>query len=147
MSAKNSTPEHEHILIIEDDKGRREIVLKEPSYSLGREKRADIRLQSQFVSRRHATLLRRIKEDGVAYYEIVDGDPHGKPSANGLLINGRKQSSHPLKHGDEVVFGPKVFAIYQLKRLDSNPSEPDPFDITLIDPGMMDENGIFPLEE
>lgn len=146
MSAKTSPPEHEHILILEDDKGRREIVLKEPSYSVGREKRCDIRLQSQFVSRRHATLLRKIKEDSGSYYEIVDGDPQGKPSANGLLINGRKLSSHPLKHGDEVVFGPKVYAIYQIKRIDPNPTEPDPFDITLIDPGMMEDNGLFPSE-
>lgn len=140
MSAKTSQPEHEHILIVEDDNGRKEIVLKETSYSIGREKKCDIRLHSQFVSRRHATLFRQKSDNGKVYYQIYDGDGEGRPSSNGLLINGRKIPSHELKHKDEVVFGPKVFAIYQIRRRDPNPTDPDPFDITLIDPGMMEEN-------
>lgn len=138
MSVKTSPPEHEHILIVEDDNGRKEIILKEMSYSIGREKKCDIRLHSQFVSRRHATLSRQEDDKGTVYYQIADGDGEGKPSSNGLLINGRKLPSHQLKHKDEVVFGPKVFAIYQIRRRDPNPTDPDPFDITLIDPAMME---------
>ncbi len=128
-----------HLLIIEDDKGRREFTLEEAVYSIGRDPKSDIRLFSQFVSRRHATLVRRQREDGSPYYRIVDGNLKGKPSANGLLINGKKLQAHDLQDEDEVVFGPQVSAkYYLLKRVDPNPTgPPDEFDITLISPGMM----------
>jgi len=56
------------------------------------------------------------------------------------LINGSKLASHDLQHGDEIVFGPQAFAIYQYRQRDVFPTMPpdDPFDITLIDPAMMD---------
>ena len=98
MSKKPAKPHKNHFLIIEDEKGRKEFLLEKPTYSVGREAKCDIRLHSQFVSRRHATLLRCLKEDGGVYYRIVDGDSQGKKSANGLLINGRKVASHNLKN-------------------------------------------------
>ncbi|HBE31400.1 MAG TPA: phosphopeptide-binding protein, partial [Cyanobacteria bacterium UBA11368] len=36
--------EHNHLLIVEDDKGRKEVVLKAPVYSIGRDPQCDIRL-------------------------------------------------------------------------------------------------------
>ena len=127
-----------HLLIIEDDQGRKEFDLDSPVYSIGRDPRCDIRLFSQFVSRRHATLVRLPREDGSSYYRIVDGDSKGKPSANGLLINGRKIPAHDLKNEDEIVFGPQVRAIYYLLKRDSIPSGPvDEYDVTLIGPNMM----------
>lgn len=127
-----------HLLIIEDDQGRKEFDLDGPVYSIGRDPRCDIRLFSQFVSRRHATLVRLPREDGSSYYRIVDGDSKGKPSANGLLINGSKTLAHDLKNEDEIVFGPQVRAIYYLLRRDSIPSGPvDEYDVTLIGPNMM----------
>lgn len=139
MADKSAKPYQEHILTVEDDKGRREVLLEDMTYSIGRDKSCTIRLSSQFVSRRHATLMRCLQEDGTVYYRIIDGDTEGKPSANGLLINGRKESSHDLKSGDEIVFGPQVFAIYHLQQRDTFPTSPpdDPFDITLIDPAMI----------
>lgn len=139
MAAKSAQPHKDHFLIVEDGKGRKEFLLENSVYSLGRDKKCDIHLHSQFVSRRHATLLRHLREDGYAYYQIIDGDSQGRVSANGLLINGRKVSSYDLKHGDQVVFGPQVFAIYQYRQRDTFPTMPsdDPFDITLIDPAMM----------
>ncbi|MEL4898635.1 FHA domain-containing protein [Crocosphaera sp. Alani8] len=142
MAEKSVLPQREHFLIIEDDKGRQEVLLREPTYSMGRSQHCDIRLRSQFVSRHHATLYRRIGEDGSSYYRIVDGDFQGKRSVNGLLINQAKikQDSHDLQDGDEIVFGPQVFAIYQHRQRDKFPTLPnnDPFDITLIDPSMID---------
>lgn len=127
-----------HLLIIEDDQGRKEFELDGPVYSIGRDPRCDIRLFSQFVSRRHATLVRLPREDGSSYYRIVDGDSKGKPSANGLLINGRKLPAHDLKDEDEIVFGPQVRAIYYLLKRDTIPSGPvDEYDVTLIGPNMM----------
>ncbi len=133
-----SEPHQNHLLIIEDDKGRREYVLDAPVYSIGRDPKCDIRLVSQFVSRRHATLLHLPNEDGTYYYRIVDGNLKGKPSANGLLINGRKLQQQDLHNEDEIVFGPQVRAIYYLLKRDAVMTvPPDEFDITLISPNMV----------
>ncbi len=140
MAGKPLISKQEHFLIIEDDKGRQQILLRKSTYTIGRSQECDIRLRSQFVSRHHATLNLQVDSDGESYYQIVDGDGHGKTSANGLLINGSKEASHDLKHGDEVVFGPQVFAIYQYRQFEQTSTMPtnDPFDITLIDPSMME---------
>lgn len=142
MVSKHVLPQQEHCLVIEDDKGRQEIFLWETTYTMGRSPDCDIRLHSQFISRHHATVYRRVRDDGSSYYQIVDGDIEGKRSVNGLLINGTKQTSHNLQHGDEIVFGPQVFAIYRYRQRDKFPTLPtnDPFDITLIDPAMMDDD-------
>lgn len=129
-----------NIFIVEDSKGRREIMLDGSVYSIGRDPKCDIRLSSQFVSRHHATLVQLPKDDNTFYYRIVDGNLKGKPSANGMLINGRKVPAHDLKNEDEIVFGPQARAIfYQLRRDSTNPLPPDEFDITLISPNMVDE--------
>lgn len=131
-------PNQNHLLIIEDDQGRKEFNLEGPVYSIGRDAQCDIRLFSQFVSRRHATLVRLPQADGSSSYRIVDGDSKGKASANGLLINGRKLPAHDLRNEDEIVFGPQVRAIYYLLSRDTIPSGPlDEYDVTLIGPNMM----------
>lgn len=129
------------MLIIEDDKGRREFILNDSSYSIGRDPSCDLRLISQFVSRHHATLVRYPEDEESDFrYQIVDGDKRGKASANGLLINGRKVQRHELNNEDEIVFGPKVKAIYYLLRRDAIATiPPDEFDITLISPNMIDD--------
>ncbi|BAQ60724.1 hypothetical protein GM3708_1130 [Geminocystis sp. NIES-3708] len=132
-------PHKAHILIVEDDKGRREMLLRKSKYSIGRAQQSDIRIHSPFVSRHHATMIRQFDDQGYTYYEIVDGDGNKNCSANGILVNGRKVNNQHLKNGDKVVFGPQVFIIYQHTQRDIFPSLPpdDPFDITLIDPAMM----------
>jgi pSer/pThr/pTyr-binding forkhead associated (FHA) protein len=140
-SIQPAKPHKDHFLIIEDDKGRQEILLDDSRYSIGRDQHSDIRLHSQFVSRRHATLNRLLRDNGEICYQIIDGDGNGKKSSNGILVNGHKTDQHELKHGDEIVFGPQVFAIYQHRQKDVFPSTPtDPFDITLIDPAMMEDD-------
>ncbi len=129
-----------NILIVEDSKGRREITLDGSVYSIGRDPKCDIRLSSQFVSRHHATLVQLPRDDNSFYYRIVDGNLKGKPSANGMLINGRKLQAHDLCNEDEIVFGPQARAIYyQLRRDAAATLPPDEFDITLISPNMVDE--------
>lgn len=132
-----------HLLILEDDQGRKEFVLDRSVYSIGRDKTCDIRLVSQFVSRRHATLVRlpRDEKNHSYYYRIVDGDAKGKPSSNGLMINGRKLPAHDLKNEDEIVFGPQVRAIYYLLRDATRPGQTDSseYDITLINPSMTED--------
>ena len=113
-----SVPKQNHLLIIEDDKGQRHFTLENSVYTIGRDPKCDICLVSQFVSRRHATLVKLPKEDGY-YYRIQDGSPKGKPSVNGLLINGHKLQGHDLQNKDVVVFGPKVRAMYFLLEEDA----------------------------
>jgi pSer/pThr/pTyr-binding forkhead associated (FHA) protein len=138
MSDTPARPDSQHLLFVEDNRGRHEVVLTEAKYSLGRAKNCDIRLYSQFVSRHHATLLRCLQEDGSISYRIVDGDDQGRASANGLLIEGRKVLSHDLRDGDQVFFSPNVFIIYRHIQPEP-PTIPDPFDITLINPAMMED--------
>lgn len=127
-----------HLLIIEDDQGRKEFTLDGPIYSIGRDSKCDIRLFSQFASRHHAMLVQVPRKDGSAYYQIVDGDSNGKPSANGLLINGRKLSTHDLRNEDEIVFGPQVRVIYYMLSRETLTTGPqDEWDVTLIGPNMM----------
>ncbi|MBW4556562.1 MAG: FHA domain-containing protein [Trichormus sp. ATA11-4-KO1] len=142
-----ATETHEsHLLILEDDQGRKEFSLEHPVYSLGRDRECNIRLVSQFVSRRHATLVRLPREQNSQsyYYRIVDGDAKGKSSANGLMINGRKMPAHDLKNEDEIVFGPQVRAIYYLLKNTQRSGQTDAseYDITLINPGMTEDEDI-----
>lgn len=133
-----TAPPYNHMLIVEDDKGRREYTLDSPVYSIGRDAKCDIRLVSQFVSRRHATLVQLPNEDGSYYYRIVDGNLKGRPSSNGLLINGKKLQAHDLENEDKIVFGPQVHAVYYLLKRDAMSTvPPDEFDITLISPNMV----------
>lgn len=133
-----------HLLIIEDDQGRKEFILDRPVYSIGRDRDCDVRLISQFVSRRHATLVRLPRDDHQSgfYYRIVDGDAKGKPSSNGLMINGRRMPAHDLKNEDEVVFGPQVRAIYYLLKdsMQTGHTDSTEYDITLINPGMAEDS-------
>ncbi|KAM3114825.1 tetratricopeptide repeat protein [Phormidesmis sp. 146-33] len=99
-------------LVVEDDAGQREISLEKAQYTIGRDPKNDICLRSQFASRYHAVLRRVDREDGMLVYTIDDGNVDGKPSTNGLLINGQRLLFSPLKTGDLVVFGPQVRATY-----------------------------------
>lgn len=133
-------PLQNHLLIIEDGKGRRKFILGKSRYSIGRDRKCDIRLASLFVGRHHANLVQRLHEDGSYHYRIVDGDFEGKPSVNGILINGHKLQGHDLKNEDVIVFGPSVRMIYFV--LENDSFAPDTldlpeFDITLIDPKMV----------
>lgn len=101
-------------LVVEDDLGRREILLENDHYRLGRDPHNDICLHSRFASRQHAFLTKVLREDHTFTYRISDGNPDGKPSTNGLLINGQKLRDWELQPGDTVVFGPRVQIIYRL---------------------------------
>lgn len=130
-----------NILIVEDSKGRREIVLDGSVYSIGRDPKCDIRLSSQFVSRHHATLVQLPKDDDTFYYRIVDGNLKGRPSANGMLINGRKLLAHDLANDDEIVFGPQAHAVYYQLSRDSLSSLREDEDVTVISPDMTNLDG------
>jgi diguanylate cyclase (GGDEF)-like protein/PAS domain S-box-containing protein len=105
-----------HILVIEDQKSRRIISLKEDNYSIGRDPSCTIVLYDRQVSRHHASLRQVVNPDESDryYYRIVDGDFQGKKSTNGITINGKRCFSHDLKHGDLIWFGNKSKASYHI---------------------------------
>ena len=140
MTVRPVKHREEHVLVITDGKGYREIRLQDNIYSVGRGRQCDIVLHSQFVSRHHATIIKREDEEN-NYYRIIDGNNEGKTSVNGLLIDGKKVRFHDLRNGDKVVFGPQVEALYEYREYDLFPTIPpdDPYDITLIDPAMIDD--------
>jgi tetratricopeptide (TPR) repeat protein len=107
-------PQGQPLLVIEDDWGKREILLERDRYSIGRDPKSDICLHSQFVSRHHAVLERVTHANETATYQIMDGDLSGKLSTNGLMINGKKCRSTELKSEDAIVFGPKAQATFRM---------------------------------
>jgi hypothetical protein len=78
------------VLIVEDDAGQREVTLEYDCYTLGRDPQNDICLRSQFASRFHAVLRCSNRMGQASVYKIIDGDLHGNPSTNGILVNGQR---------------------------------------------------------
>ncbi len=102
-----------HVLTVDDRDGRRDYTLVEPKYFIGRDIANDICLNSQFASRYHAMLLRVPgAREGEYFYRILDGNIDGKPSTNGITINGNKARAHQLEEGDVISFGPDAQATY-----------------------------------
>ncbi|MDJ0704815.1 MAG: FHA domain-containing protein [Leptolyngbyaceae cyanobacterium MO_188.B28] len=139
MSTHEAANPKLHVLIVEDSKGRQEFILDSTVYSVGRDPRCDIRLDSQFVSRHHATLVQQSTDGDGCRYRIFDGNLEGKASVNGIMINGRRLKSHDLNNADEIVFGPQAKAFYFELQRDPTlvPVNLDEFDITLISPSGM----------
>ncbi len=102
-----------HVLIVEDPLGSREFLLQDAKYVVGRDPANSLLVRSQFVSRQHALLLRvPMPETGGYRYRLIDGDLDGRPSANGLRVNGQRQTSHDLQQGDVVELGPDARMMY-----------------------------------
>jgi tetratricopeptide (TPR) repeat protein len=100
-------------LILEDESDCRLIQLVEDFYSIGRDLQNTLCLRSQFSSRFHAVIRRLKTETGEVIFEIQDGGLNGKPSTNGILINGKPITRAFLNHQDVIVFGPRAKAIFQ----------------------------------
>lgn len=112
MSEKTGT----HILVIQDTKGLRRVVLDGLKYTLGRDESNNIQIFSRFVSRQHAVMLRVRGEDGRFIYRILDGDVTGKASVNGVIINGKEKiSSYDLMPGDRITLAPNAELQYLIE--------------------------------
>lgn len=103
-----------HTLLITDTKGTRKITLKELKYTIGRDISNNISINSKYVSRQHAILLRIPGNVAGTYlYRIIDGDLAGKPSVNGVIINSNsKIASYELSHGDIMSLAPDAQITY-----------------------------------
>lgn len=119
--ADNKSQNIQHLLVIEDDQGKRMITLQEATCSIGRDPSNTIVLYSPRISRQHAILLRTTNPEIDGYlFRIIDGNLQGNRSRNGLMINGEKCFSHDLIYGDEIVFAEEIRARYYVS---SNPSD------------------------
>jgi diguanylate cyclase (GGDEF)-like protein len=104
-----------HVLTVEDPQGFRNFLLhNNMTYSLGRSLENMIVLRSNFVSRKHATLLAITSKHTSCFFRIIDGLIDGHRSTNGILVNGKKRYSHILSHGDEITFSKDTKATYQV---------------------------------
>ncbi|BAU65828.1 hypothetical protein STA3757_32200 [Stanieria sp. NIES-3757] len=115
VNLMNNSQQIYHVLILEDGDFKKKIILKEPTYSVGRHSSNDIILLSPKTSRNHATLLRRtdVKTNNFSYW-ILDGDLQGNRSRNGISVNGKKCLVYELKDGDVINFGNEEKAKYQI---------------------------------
>lgn len=102
-----------HLLTVNDDRGVQTFLLDASMYSIGRDPSNAIVVHGESVSRQHAILLRTPTPDKQYRYVIQDGNLEGKPSANGILVNGVPMKKHVLQDGDEISLGGKVFLIYR----------------------------------
>ncbi|MBE9169401.1 EAL domain-containing protein [Pleurocapsales cyanobacterium LEGE 06147] len=104
-----------HILVIEDTKAKRIVLLKGNVYSLGRASDNAIVIHDPLVSRYHATVIGEtqlpLQNNS---FRIIDGDLQGNRSTNGVIINGKNCSSHILKHGDSIIFSRQSKATYHI---------------------------------
>jgi pSer/pThr/pTyr-binding forkhead associated (FHA) protein len=108
-------PKEYHLLKIDDEQGSRTVTLDAATYSLGRDQSNAIILTSKHISRKQALLLRLPKRQPHSYsFRLMDGDSSGKPSKNGLMVNGRPCKSRDLESGDVIVFANTVKAVYQV---------------------------------
>jgi hypothetical protein len=109
---KLASPE-QHTVFLSDGTTEQIFVLTKDLYLIGRDVSCDMRLHSGFVSRCHAHLRFRLHDDGHTGYEIIDGDLHGRPSKNGLILDGSTSvKRHNLRHGDIITFAPEAHLLY-----------------------------------
>ncbi|PZO36008.1 MAG: hypothetical protein DCF19_22660 [Pseudanabaena frigida] len=108
----------DHTLVVTDNSGTRKMPLVDDKYTIGREPTNTVHLNSDFVSRYHAILLKVQHRDCSNTYRIVDGSLSGKPSKNGIVLNAlQKVSSHDLQDGDIITFAPEVHILYLAPKL------------------------------
>jgi anti-anti-sigma factor len=88
---------------------------------VGRASDAQICLELQSVSRRHAE-FRRLAD---GRWQIADGG-----SRNGIAVNGQKVTTAIVNDGDEIAFGPDVLAVFHERTPAHRPDTPS--DETLV---------------
>lgn len=116
---ESTSPRTHHLLVVDDDSGRRVFRLEATTYSIGRDPTCSILLHSPLVSRQHALLARIGGGEGAAGvgYRIFDGNSQGKPSKNGILVQGERRSAHDLEDGDLIEFAPEIRACYYIRTM------------------------------
>jgi pSer/pThr/pTyr-binding forkhead associated (FHA) protein len=110
-----------HVLVIHDQPEPRRVLLNSATYSIGRDQRNSIVVPDSSISRQQALLLRMpTSQPGSYRYRILDGNSAGKPSLNGLSVNGKECSTHDLSPGDTILLGNLIRIDYQVLNVASS---------------------------
>jgi pSer/pThr/pTyr-binding forkhead associated (FHA) protein len=94
--SRPSMPPRGHYLTVDDGPDARSLPLDRDVTHIGRDPKADIRIDDHRVSRDHAVLVQHGR-----HVRLIDNH-----SANGTFLNGRQISTANLQHGDVVLVGP-----------------------------------------
>jgi pSer/pThr/pTyr-binding forkhead associated (FHA) protein len=117
----NNQKTESHVLVIHDQPEPRRVLLQSATYSLGRDQRNSIVIPDRAISRQQALLLRMPNPQKGGYnYRILDGNSTGKPSLNGLCVNGKECSIHDLVPGDTILLGNLIRIDYQILQVASS---------------------------
>ena len=113
LSALAPTPSQAKLVVTMQGEPEREVSLKSDRVLVGRGEEADLRIDSVFISRYHALIVR----DGDRDLLLDLG------STNGLLVNSRRILRRALRHRDLIQVGPaRVMYINE----QANNAQPDP---------------------
>ncbi|HWK52107.1 MAG TPA: FHA domain-containing protein, partial [Steroidobacter sp.] len=96
VAALDSTPWQAKLVITTQGEAERDVSLKSDRVLIGRGEEADVRIDSVFISRYHALIVR----DGNRDLLLDLG------STNGLLVNSRRIIRRALRHRDLIQVGP-----------------------------------------
>jgi pSer/pThr/pTyr-binding forkhead associated (FHA) protein len=101
-----------HLLIIEEQQDR-VLLLDAERYLIGRSDSNEIVLEHDPISREHAMLVKvPIANESQFIYRLIDGDTEGKPSTNGIFVNGQRQQSYDLINDNVISFAGVIHALY-----------------------------------
>ncbi|MEO1133908.1 MAG: FHA domain-containing protein, partial [Cyanobacteria bacterium J06639_1] len=105
-----------YVLAIADATNPKTYLLDADTYTVGRIETCNVCIDNQFVSRQHAYLQRVPVPSGSPEftYVLVEGNPRGTISTNGVFVNGERVTKRSLVSGDVIHFGPEVKAYFFL---------------------------------
>ncbi|MFN5515628.1 MAG: EAL domain-containing protein [Cyanobacteriota bacterium] len=103
-----------HRLILDSPAFKRVIRLQNSYYSIGRHPSNTIVIPSPQISRKHATLVKKINPNLEVTFQIIDGDLEGNRSRNGIWINGESFLERELESGDVIGFAEDIQGFYQI---------------------------------
>ena len=95
LADKEYPPEQPHLIVTNNGSVLNEFLVDRSRVIIGRSEHNDISINSQFVSRHHALLVRH----GTATF-LMDLN-----SSNGTFVNSRRISNHVLMHDDVITLG------------------------------------------
>lgn len=112
MTACKSTVKERHLLLLENPV-KRVIELRSEVTVLGRDRSKDIVIESDLISREHATFLRIPTAEPYRHEcRILDGGDNKERSMNGVFVNEQRCESRLLEHGDLLSFGTVIRGMY-----------------------------------
>lgn len=101
-------------LVVDSPSFTKVIRIQNSCYSIGRHPSNNIVIPSQQVSRRHATLIKKINPNLDISFHIIDGDLEGNRSRNGVWVNGEAYLERELNHGDVIALAEDIQIFYQV---------------------------------